>query len=99
MCYYSYMLKIVGNDIWRSGTKIGYIQAERIYNYEGRKVGYFTSNDIYTADGHKRGYLRGNLLEIVGDGTTVELDNIREKIGGGSISDIARATIFLVLGD
>lgn len=97
-CYTDSMIKIVGNDIMRGGAKIGWIEGNDIYNEDGGKVGYFSSNDIYDAGNRKLGYTEGNYLHTA-DGHKIELDDIRKGIAGGSLSDLARAAVRLLLGD
>ena len=93
------MLKIIENDIMRGTEKIGWISSNDIYNKEGKKLGYFSSNDIYDHDGHKLGYIEGNHL-ITSDEHKITLDDNRvHHVVGGSISDIERAAIRLLLGD
>jgi hypothetical protein len=92
------MIKIYGNDIWRGGQKIGWIVGNDVYNARGDKTGYFQSNDIYRRDGMKIGYIEGNILYSTTDGKSFRLDEIRNTIRGGSISDLARAAIRLLIG-
>lgn len=93
------MIKISGNDIWRGGQKIGWIEGNDIYSSGAGKVGYFQSNDIYRRDGTKVGYIEGNKLYSTTDGRSFRLDDIRNKIRGGSVSDLTRAAIRLLIGE
>lgn len=93
------MIKIVGNDMMRGGEKLGYIRENDIYDRMGKKLGYHQENDIYDAHGRKLGYLEGNYLkDASGDGVD-SLTEIRRDIQGGTISDLERAAIRLLVGD
>ena len=92
------MIKIVGNNIWRGGEKIGWLQDDNVYSHENRKIGYFSDNDIYNQEGRKVGYIEGDYIKTV-DGKEIRLEDNREHVVGGSISDLARAAIRLLLGD
>ncbi|MEK7193446.1 MAG: 4-fold beta flower protein [Patescibacteria group bacterium] len=92
------MITIIGNDVRRGGAKIGWVRANDVYNEDGKKVGYFSSNDIYDTNNHKLGYIEGNYL-YASDGHKIELDDIRKEITGGSLSDLERAAVRLLLGD
>lgn len=92
------MIKIIGNDIMRGGEKIGWIRENDLYNEDGQKVGYFSSNDIYDRGNNKLGYIQGNYL-YTSEGHKLELDDIRKDIAGGSLPDLARAAIRLLLGN
>lgn len=93
------MLKIVGNDIYRSGEKVGWASGNDIYGKDGGKLGYFLSNDIYNYDGLKLGYVGGDYIKT-SDGRGLRLDDNRtHHVTGGSASDLERAAIRLLLGD
>lgn len=91
------MIKIVDNDIFRGGQKIGWIEGNDIWGNSG-KLGYFLDNDIYNKAGKKIGYLEGNYLITI-EGKKIRLDENRRIITGGTISDLARAAIRLLLGE
>ncbi len=92
------MIKIVDNDIMRNGEKIGYLEGDDIYNHEGKKLGYFAENDIYAVDGRKLAYIEGDFIKTF-DGKTIWLKDNRKRVSGGTISDLTRAAIRLLLGD
>ncbi len=93
------MLKITGNDIRRGGVKVGWVEGNDIKNHEGRKLGYFTDNDIYRADGVKIGFTQGNNLYF-NSGRTIHLDDLRQQhVVGGTMPDLMRAAILMLIGD
>lgn len=92
------MITIIGNDIKRAGTKIGWLEGNDVLDENGRKLGYYSSNDIYNASGRRIGYTEGAFLVTI-DGQKFPLDDIREHVNGGSISDLTRAAILLLIGD
>ena len=92
------MIKIIGNDLWRGGSKIGWLEDNDVFGDDGRKAGYYLGNDIYGADGRKLAYLQGNRLYVL-DGQELQMDDVRRKIGGGSLGDLGRAAIRVLLGE
>jgi 4-fold beta-flower domain-containing protein len=92
------MIKIIGNDITRGGVKIGWVESTNIRDQSGRKLGYFSSNDIYRADGKKMGYIEGNTLYF-SSGKTVSMDKVKREVSGGSIPNLARAAVKIIIGD
>ncbi|KKR55707.1 MAG: hypothetical protein UT92_C0001G0050 [Candidatus Curtissbacteria bacterium GW2011_GWA1_40_24] len=92
------MLKIIGNDIVREGTKIGWISGNDIFDQGGNKIGYFTGDDIYDHRGTKIGYLESNYIKYGGGSRSISVKENRRKITGGAYSDICRAAIRLLLG-
>ena len=93
------MIKIIGNDITRGGQKLGYFQGNDIFDAHNKKLGYFRENDIYDGSGRKLGYLEGNYIKDA-HGTTVEsITAMHRDIQGGTISDLERAAIRLLVGD
>ncbi len=96
------MIKIVGNDLWRGGEKIGWIEGNDVYSTavaaNGGKVGYYRGNDVHRADGTKIGWIDGNYLRSI-DGLSIQLQENRSRISGGAVSDIARCAVRLLMGD
>lgn len=98
LVYNSDMLKIIDNDIYRGSSKVGYFFENDIYGAEGKKLGYVEDNDIYDANGRKAGFLDGNYI-IASDGGKFRIDENRKRVQGGSISDLMRVAIRLLIGD
>ena len=92
------MLKIVGNDIWRSSTKIGWIQENRVFSHDGKKLGYYTDNDIYEASGRKIAWVEADRLYTV-DHEHFRLEEVVHNVQGGPYPNMMRAMIKLLLGD
>ena len=92
------MIKIVGNDIMRGGEKIGLIEGNDIVDENGNKLGYFTGNSIFAVDGRRLGSLAGNVLKTV-TGGKFDIDDNRRVVTGGTVSDLARVAIRLLLGE
>ncbi|MDO8537144.1 MAG: hypothetical protein Q7R94_02775 [bacterium] len=92
------MIKVVGNDIWRSAEKLGWFSENDIYEKNGKKLGYFEDNDIYDSVGKKLGYIEGDFIRTM-DGRSIRLEDNRRHIVGGTISDLERAAIRLLIGD
>jgi hypothetical protein len=94
------MLKIKGNDIYRSSEKVGYIEEHRILSHAGKKLGYFDGTHIYGNDGDKVGYISGNYLYSEGDGSSerVSLDEVNENIVGGLLPQIGKCAVYMLIG-
>src|SRR3989344_2089064 len=73
------MLKIIGNDIVREGTKIGWISGNDIFDQGGNKIGYFTGDDIYDHRGTKIGYLESNYIKYGGGSRSISVKENRRK--------------------
>lgn len=93
------MVKIIGNDILRSGQKIGWINGNDIMDGGGRKIGWFTSNDIFDREGHKIGYVIDSFICRANSSAKIAVSENNKHITGGGYSDICRAAIRLLIGD
>ncbi|MBU6500921.1 MAG: hypothetical protein KGJ89_02245 [Patescibacteria group bacterium] len=93
------MLKITGNDIFRAGEKIGWVEGSHVYAHDGKKLGYFSGNYIYGYDGRKIAYIEGDHLFSGGSGVKVPLEKISELIEGGILPEAGKCAIYVLLGD
>jgi hypothetical protein len=91
------MIKIEGNDIWRDGTKIGWIEGNHIHAHDGNKLGYFEDNHIYNASANKIAYIEGDYLHSADGSKKIALEKISEQITGGIIPDVAKCAIYSLL--
>jgi hypothetical protein len=96
-CYTENMIKIVGNDIMRSGKKIGWFEGNDIRDHENRKLGYFESNDIHNAEGRKVAYLENGYLYAHDGGTKLPFEKINKEVVGGVLSEIEKCAIYILL--
>ncbi len=92
------MIHVSGNDIYRSGTKIGYIQENGIWSYDGHKRGYFSGNDIFNAGGMKVAWLEGEYIHTE-NGRDIRIAENNQHVSEGDKSDACRAAIRILLGD
>jgi hypothetical protein len=94
------MIKLIGNDIWRGDKKIGWIEENRIRDHDGKKLGYFEDKFVYSEDGHKVAYIEEDFLMPYGGSTSskILLEAVAEDVTGGTIPEIARAAIYILLG-
>lgn len=93
------MIKIIGNNIWRGGEKVGWLQGDYVYSHDGRKLGYSEGSNVYNMSGHKIGYIEGDEIHSTADDRVTRLEDNHGHVVGGEISDVARAAIRLLLGD
>jgi len=95
------MIKIIGNDIWRGGQKIGWIEEHHVRAHDGRKLGYFEGNFVHGEDGRKLAYIEGDYLFSEGgsSGSKLPLEKVSEGIEGGVLSEIGKCAVYVLLGD
>lgn len=91
------MLKIVNNDIMRGSHKIGWYEGDRFFNEDGKKVGYVKGEYVFDDDGRRVAYVDDHELKTY-DGRKMDLDDLIDSVQGGTISDLHRAAIRLLLG-
>ena len=94
------MIKLIGNDIWRGDKKIGWVEENHIRDYDGKRLGYFEDRFVYNEDGHKVAYIEEDFLMPYGGATNskIRLEAVTEAVTGGTVSEIARAAIYILLG-
>lgn len=92
------MIKIEGNDIWRNGQKVGWIDSNHIRAHDGVKLGYFEGNYVHSNDGEKIAYIDGAYLHQESGGTKVSLDKVNEEIVGGLLPEIGKCAIYVLIG-
>jgi len=93
------MIKIVGQELWRGGEKIGWVEERHIFAHDGRKVGYFENNFVYNMDGHKLAYIEGDHLISYGSNSKVGLEHVNENIQGGVLDELGKCAVYVLLGD
>lgn len=92
------MVKIIGNDIWRAGQKIGWIDGDHVRAHDGTKLGYFQGNFVFGEDGHKLATIEGDHLIAYGGNAKVLLEKISEDIEGGVLPEIGKCAVYVLLG-
>ncbi len=98
-CYNENMLKITGNDIWRSGQRVGWVEGNYVRAHDGKKLGYFEGNFIYGMDGHKLAYVEGDYLRSESSSTTkISIDKVNESIEGGMLPVIGKCAVYMLIG-
>ena len=96
---YNTMIKIIRNDIFRNGEKIGYIKENDIIELNGKKLGYYVGDDIYDYYRKKIGYLENGYIKYQNGDRKISILENKSRISGESISDVCRAAIRLLFGD
>jgi len=89
------MLHISEKDIYRDGTKIGWIEDTHVFAVSGNKVGYISGNDIFAISGTKAAYLSGDKLTRVGHDTPIHIEEVNKQVTGGTFSEIQRSATFV----
>lgn len=93
------MVKIVGNDVWRGGEKIGYIDGTHIRTHDGKRIGYFSGNYVYNEEGNKAAYIEADHLVSYGGNSRIPLDKVSESIEGGVLPEIGKCAVYVLLGN
>ena len=91
------MIQVIGTEIRRAGTKIGWIESTHIFDRTGKKVAYFSDKEAFSADGTKIAYISGDYVIYPRNAMKVKIED-NNKLVSGLVSDMCRATIRLVLG-
>jgi hypothetical protein len=97
--YTESMIKIVNNDIYRDGEKVGWIEQNHIYNQAGQKMGHVSGNDIFDHSGNKKAFIDGEHIKIANESKKISIDDNSRHITGGTHSDVTRAAIRVLMGD
>ena len=95
------MIKIIGNDIWRSGQKIGWIDEHYVRDRDGKRLGYFRDRFVYDMNDHKIAYIEQDYLVSEGSGSEakIRLEKMAEEIEGGVLPEIGKCAVYVLLGD
>jgi hypothetical protein len=91
------MLKLLGNEIYRAGDKIGWLERNHVFARDGRKLGYFDSVRVYSADGDKIAYVEGDTLYDAAGNPKAPLELVSEAIEG-VLGAVGKCAVFVLLG-
>lgn len=92
------MIKIEGNDIWRAGEKIGWVDGSHIRAHDGKRLGYFEGSHVYNILGQRVAYVDGDHLFSEGSNEgKIPLEKINEEIVGGVLPEIGKCAIYVLL--
>jgi hypothetical protein len=91
------MIKIVGNELWREGEKVGWVEGSHIRAHDGRKLGYVEGNFIYSEEGHKVAYIEEGHLFSDGGNAKLPLEKVNEEVTGGVLPENAKCAIYVLL--
>jgi hypothetical protein len=93
------MIKVEGRDLFREGTKIGYIDSDHIIDHSGEKVGLCSGDHVFDKDGHKVALIDGDYICFSDSGHKIRIEDNNRDVAGGSLSNIQRAAIRVLLGE
>ena len=97
-CYNGSMIQIFGNVLKRNNVKIGWIDGAHIRDYTGKDLGYFSNNEIWNISGKKIAFIEGEFVYLMGGTDKIRIEDNLKEVSGGTVSDICRAAIRLLLG-
>jgi len=93
------MLKIIGDNVYRNGEKVGWVERNYVLDHRGIKLGYFDNKFIYNHERRRQAYIEGDHLYSEGSKfSKISLDKINEDIEGGILPMIAKAAVYVLLG-
>ncbi len=93
------MIKIQGQEIWRSGVKIGYVRKGHIFSNKGKDLGYSSGNYVYDANGRRLAYLQGDYIYFIDSSQKISIEDNEQDVVGGSFSNVENAAIRILLGE
>ena len=91
------MIQIVKNELFRGGTRIGWIDGDCIRDHAYEKVAYFTHDQVLDKGGSKVAYISGDFLYFAHTGAKSRLED-NNQVVQGIVSDICKAAIVIALG-
>jgi hypothetical protein len=92
------MIKVEGRNIWRNGEKIGYIGSGHVIDHAGEKIGAYTQENIYDRTGHKVASITDDYVYVVGS-SKIRIEDIIKEVPGGTLTNIERAAVRILLGE
>lgn len=93
------MIEVQGQELWRSGVKIGYVSKRHIFSHEGKDLGYSSGNYVYDADGRRLAYLQGDYICFNDSSRKIRIEDNEQSVVGGSFSNVENAAIRILLGE
>ena len=96
------MIKIIGNDLYRAGEKIGYMDTKHVWGHDGKKLGYFDYRTVWGEDGRKLAFIDGDFLisyGASGEESKVRLETMNEQVEGGVMPGIQKCAVYVLLGE
>lgn len=91
------MIKVEDGEIWRDGSKMGWIDGDYVRDSNGSRLGYFNGHYVYNSNGSKIAYIQGDYLYSNTDDKKILLGKVNEQVNGGMIPDIARCAIYVLM--
>ncbi len=93
------MIKTIGNDIMRNGTKIGWITGDHIFNHNGDKMGYVTSDMVFDKSTKKLAHLEGEYVYYPDSDKRMRVEDAFAGIESTSLSNIQRVAVRIFFGN
>ena len=85
------------NELRRNDIIVGWLRDNYVYDHTDKKIGYFSGQNIFNIAGKRIAYIYGEFLILVPSDQRIRLEDNNAQVSG-VISDVARATIRLLLG-
>ena len=85
------------NELKRGNVVIGWLRDNYVYDHTDKKIGYFSGQNIFNIHGTRIAYIYGEYMILVPSDQRIRLEDNNAEVAG-VVSDVARATIRLLLG-
>ena len=95
------MIKLINNDIFRDGTKIGWIIGDYLYDHNGKKLGFATTDNLVYDEvtGKKLAHIDGDFVYNPDTGAKTRLEEAIAEIETPALSNIMRVAIRIFFGN
>ena len=93
------MIKVLGRDLWREGSKIGYVDNGHIVDHLGERVGTYTTDEIRDKTGRKVAHISGDYIFFLDSSRKIRIEENNQDVVGGSLSNIQKAAVRVLLGE
>jgi len=93
------MIRVEGRDLWRGGVKIGLVGDGYIMDHTGTKVGIYTLDNVLDRNGHKLAHIEGDYIFFSTSSQKIRIEDNSKDVVGGSLTNIQRAAVRILLGE
>ena len=93
------MIKVIGNDFWRGGQKVGFLSGDHIIDHEGTKIGNIMGDHIYDKHGNKVAFIEGDYIYIINPSRKIRIEDNNQEVFGGTLTSIQKAAARVLFGE
>lgn len=93
------MIKVIGQNLWRGGLKIGFVGGEYIIDHSGEKVGFYSGEFVFDKTGRKLARIEGDYIFFLTSSDKMRIEENNKDVVGGNLTNIQRAAARILLGE